>query len=218
MFEDAFELEEEPVDTIFVITEDERPFNPPSAYGKKIIGGRDAEDRVITFLEREYIPRIKIFVNNIPSKQFVTHLKLEPVQTTVIVAKELASSAKENMSDVREFAENDWNELAKILTQPGDGISLQKAAELEDLKTYLNKPPGKRLKLYCLKTYQEPNQIQIQRRNSIFTDAYVEQTFAKMFIDQSMIFFTWFFVDSDKQNITLEFVVYVKADVSPLLE
>ena len=191
MFEDAFELEEEPVDTIFVITEDARPFNPPGARRKKIIGGREAEDRVITFLKREYTPRINIFVNNIPSKLFIKHLlELKLDQTAVIVAKKLDFPAKKNLPAVREFAENDWTELAKILTQHGDGISLQKAAELEDLKTYLNKPPGKRLKLYCLKTYQEPNQIQIQRRNSIFTNAYVEQTFAKMFIDQSMILFT----------------------------
>ena len=136
-------MEEEPDDTIFVISIEDQ---------KKIIGGRKAEKQVITFFHKEGGNlgglRIGIFVNYIPSLEFVQNLSY--IGQDVIIARKLTKTNKPALQmlsnkfcNAREFAEDDWIELGRTLQLPVDGISHQKAIELEEFKTYLEKPKGK---------------------------------------------------------------------------
>ena len=163
LFQDAFELMEEPSDTIFVIRIEDQ---------KKVIGGRKAEEQVITFLDKEGDNlrglRIEIFVNYIPSVQFVrdlVHIKARnqqalpmlsnnacDVHIDVIISGNFEDSTETNQEALemlsnngyaaREFAEDDWDELAKTLLLPADGINPQKALERKEFKTYLEKSKG----------------------------------------------------------------------------
>ena len=145
-------MEQEPYDTIFVITTDNIQASEADRK-KKIIGGRNAEDHVFTYLESDDLKgmNIKLFVNNVPSEQFaMDYVKVRPEnESSVIIARDIDASNEtveilsNNGCIVREFtAEDDWNDLGTALYHPEDGLTLQKGKENDKLRMHLKKPSG----------------------------------------------------------------------------